>query len=302
MYQKYDESNEQQQQHQVFAAPPQVQFNSSRSNMLEVPGLKRTKLRRPQSQSALEIPLHLGQKNVQGQLDTGIAPTAPLYAHLDSAEDAPGQSSQAHISMLYPKQALLRYSPPTSPLVHLDMYPPSNPVPTLPNACGASVQRVSSLKARQQGQRHEIKPKMLDEAFTPRGFFPDPALRRLFELILSTQFYKDELLEPMLGTPEADAVLEQIRHVAPHDPRFAPGDPSSADTTAAENADRDTQSIYVLFYREKSLLGLWEEDGSEWACIGSRSVRYQPQAVSLHMRQVPKREQVSPFELEGSNP
>ncbi|CCA74215.1 hypothetical protein PIIN_08168 [Serendipita indica DSM 11827] len=86
MYQKYDESNEQQQQHQVFAAPPQVQFNSSRSNTLEVPGLKRTKLRRPQSQSALEIPLHLGQKNVQGQLDTGIAPTAPLYAHLDSAE------------------------------------------------------------------------------------------------------------------------------------------------------------------------------------------------------------------------
>ncbi|CCA77251.1 hypothetical protein PIIN_11231 [Serendipita indica DSM 11827] len=156
--------------------------------------------------------------------------------------------------MLYPKQTLLRYSPPTSPLVHLDMYPPSNPVPTLPNACGASVQRVSSLKARQQGQRHEIKPKMLDEAFTPRGFFPDPALRRLFELILSTQFYKDESLEPMLGTPEADAVLEQIRHVAPHDPRFAPGDPSSADTTAAENADRDTQSIYVLFTEKNHCL------------------------------------------------
>ncbi|CCA77588.1 hypothetical protein PIIN_11565 [Serendipita indica DSM 11827] len=139
----------------------------------------------------------------------------------------PGQSSQAHISMLYPKQALLRYSPPTSPLVHLDMYPPSNPVPTLPNACGASVQRVSSLKARQQGQRHEINPKMLG------GIHP-------------SRFYKDELLEPVLGTPEADALLEQIRRVALHDPRFAPGDPSSADTTAAENADRDTQSIYKM--------------------------------------------------------
>lgn len=126
MYQKYDESNEQQQQHQVFAAPPQVQFNSSRSNTLEVPGLKRTKLRRPQSQSALEIPLHLGQKNVQGQLDTGIAPTAPLYAHLDSAEvsnvlggSGPSQertrhSASAALSVMH-KHAHSSFEPPPPP-------------------------------------------------------------------------------------------------------------------------------------------------------------------------------------------
>ncbi|CCA77424.1 hypothetical protein PIIN_11401 [Serendipita indica DSM 11827] len=125
-YQKYDESNEQLllQQHQVFAAPPQVQFNPSRSNMLEVPGLKRTKLRRPQSQSAFEIPLHLGQKNVQAQLDTGIAPTAPLYAHPDSAEvsnvlggSGPSQertrrSASAALSVMH-KHAHSSFEPPS---------------------------------------------------------------------------------------------------------------------------------------------------------------------------------------------
>lgn len=166
-----------------------------------------------------------------------------------------GESYQASASALHPTQTLLQHNPQVPPLVHSTTYPPPNPVPTLPNSVvgGASVQRVSSHKARQQGQRHEINQKLLDDAFTSRGFFPDPALRRLFELILCTQFYKDESLEPMLGTPEADALLEQIRLVAPHDARFAPRDPST-ETTPAESADRDTQSIYMLFTENNECL------------------------------------------------
>lgn len=75
---------------------------------------------------------------------------------------------------------------------------------------------------------------LLDNAFTALGFFPDPKLRRLLGLILSSQFYKDDNLEPVLGTKQGDALIEQAGF-------------DQLQTRFPGTAISESASIYLLF-------------------------------------------------------
>ncbi|KAG8823001.1 hypothetical protein FRC17_009432 [Serendipita sp. 399] len=120
------------------------------------------------------------------------------------------------------------------------------------------------IKFRQQGQRSEVNEAMLSKAFTPDSDYPNPGLRVLLELVRMSPFYLNEQMEPMLGTQDAEYLLEQVRRLVPNDPRFVSrfqegggSGPSAVGASAGvsggngnssgDNGARDAQSIYMLF-------------------------------------------------------
>jgi hypothetical protein len=135
-------------------------------------------------------------------------------------------------------------------------------------------------KQQQPGQRAKVNETLLRTAFTNQSKRPDPALRKLLDIVLESQFYYDETLEPMMGTYDAELIFAQVREIAPHDPRFAPkpingvnGDPSASgsnmtsssyatmgvanglyDVNDGTGPQKDAQSIYNLFQENNGCL------------------------------------------------
>ncbi|KAG8851007.1 hypothetical protein FRB91_008571 [Serendipita sp. 411] len=156
-----------------------------------------------------------------------------------------------------------------------DVYPPRNPAmvvpshstlvsPPLPTSSSSSSSASPTpIKVKQQGQRHEVNEEMLGKAFTAKAEYPNPGLRALLEIVRRSPFYMNETMEPMLGTQEAELLLEQVRMIVPNDPRFASrlsenGEPSGlvggGNNGSADNASRDAQSIYMLFTESNQCL------------------------------------------------
>jgi len=96
----------------------------------------------------------------------------------------------------------------------------------------------------ERGRRNEMK---LRDAFTPASTNPDPALRLFLDTIFRCSFYEDDRLEPLFGTEEAEQLLVQVRNCFPKDPRFHP-------RLWSDNEARYTQSIFMLFTKDKRCL------------------------------------------------
>ncbi|KAG8835436.1 hypothetical protein FRC17_003335 [Serendipita sp. 399] len=163
--------------------------------------------------------------------------------------------------------------PPRSPAENVFSGPNQSLVspPSATPSSSSSSMVPGPIKVKQQGQRHEVNEAMLSKAFTPHSDYPNPGLRVLLELVRMSPFYLNEQMEPMLGTQDAEYLLEQVRRLVPNDPRFVSrlqeggdGDPSTAGTSAGisggngdgggDNGARDAQSIYMLFTESNQCL------------------------------------------------
>ncbi|KIM30319.1 hypothetical protein M408DRAFT_296787 [Serendipita vermifera MAFF 305830] len=118
----------------------------------------------------------------------------------------------------------------------------------MPLAGPSTLLRTTSIpKRKQQGQRNEVDEEKLANAFLPGSHRPDPALRFFLEAILNSQFYRDDILEPLLGTPDAEYLLGVVRARFPRDLRFSPRATIGHERGVPDNEKRDSQSIYMLF-------------------------------------------------------
>ncbi|KIM20330.1 hypothetical protein M408DRAFT_30439 [Serendipita vermifera MAFF 305830] len=102
-------------------------------------------------------------------------------------------------------------------------------------------------KRKLQGQRNEVDEEKLANAFLPGSHRPDPALRLLLHAIISSQFYQDDVLEPLFGTPEAEYLLAVVRARSPRDLRFTPRKTIGNGGEMPDGEKRHSQSIYMLF-------------------------------------------------------
>jgi hypothetical protein len=141
-----------------------------------------------------------------------------------------------------------KFNPPLPHFTHTMTYPPPNPVAELPLPSPSNPGRPNIIpKQKQQGQRNEVDERKLAAAFLPGSFRLDPALRFFLDLILTCPFYLDDEHEPLLGTPEAEQLLAQVRSMHPEDPRFATRSDPRFTSQPVDNETRDSQSIFMLF-------------------------------------------------------
>jgi hypothetical protein len=113
----------------------------------------------------------------------------------------------------------------------------------------------SNSRQGQQHLREEIENRNLAEAFMPGSFRVDPALKFFLDLIRTCPFYRDNGHEPLLGTPEAEQLLAQVRSRYPHDPRFTPRSNPGYTLPPVDNETKDSLSIFMIFtYNNQCLL------------------------------------------------
>ena len=179
-------------------------------------------------------------------------PRGPAFGMSQQHSHGHGQSTMNH------KHGLPAMPAPLPPFNHSHTYPQSIPAAagdvTL-RAGPSNLGRSTSIpKQKQQGQRNEVDEDKLSRAFTPGSWRDDPALLFFLQLIRNSRFYRDDVHEPLLGTPEAEQILGVVRRQFPQDVRFAPRAEAGYERGMVDNETRESQSIFMLFTENNQCL------------------------------------------------
>lgn len=146
----------------------------------------------------------------------------------------------------------------------------SFPLPSLPLCESFGV----CPKQHVAGQRVVLNWPLLCKEFTLRSGRPDPGLRALLDMVLTSDFYIDDILEPKLGDHRTEVILGNVRKKAPGDPRFTR---ISVAGRLPRGAD-DEKSIFTLFVHKNGScpFSKWSKDGTISKCTfkANRNWRY----------------------------